>query len=68
MAAKNNHAEAVKILLGLKADPFIKCVKRLGPEDVTDDESLRAALKKSKMFSITSNWSTKQKRQVHFVN
>lgn len=62
MAAKNDHSEAVKILLGFNADPFIKCVKKLGPEDVTDDESLRTALKKSKMFQITANWSIKQKR------
>lgn len=50
MAAKNDHAEAVKILLGLNADPFIRCIKKLSPQDVTDDESLKLALKKSKMF------------------
>ena len=50
MAAKNDHAEAVKILLGLNADPFLKSVKKLGPEDVCEDESLKIALRKSKMF------------------
>eukprot|EP00347_Sterkiella_histriomuscorum_P003209 403365172 len=68
LAAKNDHIEAVKILLGLNADPFIKCLKKLGPEDVTDDDTLKTLLRKSKMFQITSNWSTKQKRQVHFIN
>lgn len=50
LAAKNDNAEAVKILLGLNADPFIKCHKKLGPEDVTDDEALKTYLRKSKMF------------------
>ncbi len=53
MAAKNDHSEAVKILLGLNADPFIRCAKKLSPEDVADDEALKASLKKSKMFQIT---------------
>ena len=67
MAAKNDHAEAVKILLGLNADPFIRCSKKLSPEDVADDEALKAQLRKSKMFQITQNWSVKQKRQVQFT-
>ncbi|CDW72867.1 ankyrin repeat ph and sec7 domain containing protein [Stylonychia lemnae] len=68
MAAKYDHHEAVKILLGLNADPFIKCMKKLRPEDVTEEDALKIALKKSKMFQITANWTSKQKRQVHFMN
>ena len=58
LAAKNNHADAVKILLGLEANPFAKCIKKLSAEDVTEDEALKAALKKSKMFMITQSWAT----------
>lgn len=50
VAAKNDNAEAVKVLLGLNADPFIRCNKKLSPEDVAEEESLKIALKKSKMF------------------
>lgn len=35
LAAKNNHDAAVKLLLSLKGDPFIKCIKKLSAEDVT---------------------------------
>ena len=57
LAAKANHSEAVKLLLVLQADPTIRCSKKLRPEDVTEDDSLRSHLIKSKMFMITQNWA-----------
>lgn len=56
IAAKFNHLESVNELLALKADPFIKCRKKLTAEDVTSYEELRTIIKKSKLFSITRTW------------
>jgi len=50
MAAKYNRHEAVKVLLSLRADPFIKCNKKLRADDVAVDENIRIVLRKGKMF------------------
>lgn len=54
IAAKQNNDAAVKELLGLQADPFLRCIKKLSAEDVTQDDELRALIKKGKMFKITN--------------
>jgi hypothetical protein len=56
----------VKLLLALKADPFIKCIKKLSAEDVTTNEELRIILRKGKMFQVTNLWGGNQKRMGEF--
>mmetsp|Transcript_30897 Transcript_30897/g.30384 ORF Transcript_30897/g.30384 Transcript_30897/m.30384 type:complete len:151 (+) Transcript_30897:71-523(+) len=66
LAAKEDNEEAIKLLLGLKADPFIKDLRKLSAEDVAQDEKMKVIIRKGKMFQLTDAWSIKQKRQVVF--
>jgi ankyrin repeat protein len=66
VAAKYNHEESVKALLALKADPSIKCLKKLNAETVTNDDELKIILKKGRMFQVTSVFTNNQRRQNNF--
>ncbi|CAI2360714.1 unnamed protein product [Moneuplotes crassus] len=63
IACKYNHHDIVRTLLANKANAFIKCSRKITPQDATSDHAIHQMLEKGKMIHVIMRFIPKTKRK-----